>query len=331
MLLAAHSPAVNLLGISTVFGNAPLPNTTHNTLAVLTALRRPHIPVHPGSALPLVGTPLFAAHVHGASGLGGTTCLPFPAAKMQATALPETLCTMYNALISTPPETAWLIAIGTMTNIALLFKAYPDLAPHLAGLSLMGGAVGNPFTNADLTGPLWDHDPTAYGNTTRYAEFNIFSDPEAASQLFANIDLQDKITLITLDLSHLVLATRDVKTRLAGGDERSDVRRLYGEMMEYFSRAYPTLPGPPMHDPLAVAVVLAPALFDDRGGERYAVEVILEDTHATPALTERGRTAVRKLEAGQAGIRIPRGVTDLTAIWDMIDACLVRAETTSIV
>lgn len=80
---------------------------------------------------------------------------------------------MYKALIGTPPETAWLVSTGTLTNIGLLFQKYTDLAGHLKGLSIMGGAVGGGFTNAPM-GKVKD-EGERFGNWTAYAEFNVRS------------------------------------------------------------------------------------------------------------------------------------------------------------
>jgi uridine nucleosidase len=57
---------------------------------------------------------------------------------------------MYKALIATKKQTAWLVATGTLTNVALLFQKHTDLAEHLKGLSIMGGAIGGKFTNAPM-------------------------------------------------------------------------------------------------------------------------------------------------------------------------------------
>jgi uridine nucleosidase len=107
--------------------------------------------------------------VSGESGLGGVTLLPqhLEPAAVHVDHLEAT----YKALIATPANTAWLVSTGTLTNIGLLFQKYPDLAEHLKGLSIMGGAVGGGFTNAPM-GKV-KGEGVRFGNTTAYAEFNV--------------------------------------------------------------------------------------------------------------------------------------------------------------
>ena len=65
ILLAAHHPSLNLLGISTVHGNGSLENTTVNALSILEALGRPDIPVYPGTKKPFCRTAFHAPNIHG--------------------------------------------------------------------------------------------------------------------------------------------------------------------------------------------------------------------------------------------------------------------------
>ena len=58
---------------------------------------------------------------------------------------------MKEALFAQPKGTAWLVATGPLTNIALLFAVFPNLAEHIAGLSIMGGAIGSDFTNVSVS------------------------------------------------------------------------------------------------------------------------------------------------------------------------------------
>lgn len=79
---------------------------------------------------------------------------------------------MRNALLAQPAGTPWLVATGALTNVGLLFAAFPEIAEHIAGLSIMGGTVGDGFTDAPL-GRVEKEGPRI-GNFTPWAEFNIY-------------------------------------------------------------------------------------------------------------------------------------------------------------
>lgn len=65
ILLAAHHPSLNLLGITTVHGNASLENTTNNATRILEAIGRPEIPVYPGHKKPFCRPAIHAPNIHG--------------------------------------------------------------------------------------------------------------------------------------------------------------------------------------------------------------------------------------------------------------------------
>jgi len=167
---------------------------------------------------------------------------------------------MAAALRSAPKDTAWLVATGALTNIAHLFTSYPDVAGHIKGLSIMGGSIGNGFTAAPL-GTVGAKE--RIGNWSQWAEFNILVDPEAADSLFQHPILKKKITLIPLDVTHLVLATKGVQSLLLNGKNgkgETTLRVMLVELLTFFAKTYVEVfgitEGPPLHDPLAVAVVL---------------------------------------------------------------------------
>jgi uridine nucleosidase len=78
---------------------------------------------------------------------------------------------MYSALMATPVHTAWVVSTGTLTNIGLLFMRYPDLAEHIKGLSIMGGAIGGGFSDAPMGTVKGEGE--RFGNWTPFAEFNV--------------------------------------------------------------------------------------------------------------------------------------------------------------
>ena len=324
------------MGISTVYGNAPLSNTSYKTRAILKAIGRERIPVYEGASKPFCRAPASAPDIHGESGLDGTTCLPVP--DIPATDCSSAVEEIYRGLKSCEPETAWLVATGALTNIALLFATYPDLASHIAGLSIMGGAVGNGFTDAPM-GTV-EGEGERFGNWTPWAEFNIYCDPEAAQSIFSNPVLAAKTTLIPLDLTHQMLATKEVQEKLLhgyqprpGDSSPSTVRVLFKEILTFFAKTYADVfglvAGPPLHDPLAVAACFAPDLFYDADGERFEVSVVIDGEHgndlAVRQSSQCGRTIIKKLLKNGPGVRIPRGL-DSELLWRVLDLCLVQTD-----
>ena len=237
---------------------------------------------------------------------------------------------MKDALLACHPNTAWLVATGALTNVALLFATFPEVASHLRGLSIMGGAIGHNFTNVPL-GPSFTNSAgetqARIGNHTPYAEFNIWCDPESAQSVFRNPVLQPKTVLVPLDVTHQAFATKEEQEMVLHGtfgrrSSPSNVRRMYHDLLMFFAKTYADVfglkEGPPLHDPVAVAVLVhdCPSAstrikFDDNGGERWDVQVEL-------AGDEMGRT---KVKPAKEGIMIPRTL-DLKQFWRVLNECL---------
>jgi len=332
ILLAAYHPVLELLGVSTTYGNASLNKTTKNALSILEAIGTPEIPVFPGARKPFCRNAHAAPEIHGESGLDGTTLLPEPVRKplFRCNAIVD----MREALMACPPNTVWLVATGSLTNIALLFATFPDVAEHIRGLSIMGGAVGNNFTSAPLgvtfKNALGETEPRI-GNHTPYAEFNIWCDPESAQSVFSNPTLKPKTVLIPLDVTHQAFANKEAQEMVLHGTfarrtRPTKVRQMYYDLLMFFAKSYAEVfgltEGPPLHDPLAVAVVLhnhkigkALIEFYDNGCERWDVEVEL-------AGEQMGRT---KVTAAEQGIMIPRSL-DLGKFWKVLNECLDRLD-----
>lgn len=71
IIMAATNPNLNLIGISTVFGNNTIEKTTRNALRVLKMINMDNIPVYKGAKEPLVRKIHIAEDIHGETGLNG--------------------------------------------------------------------------------------------------------------------------------------------------------------------------------------------------------------------------------------------------------------------
>jgi uridine nucleosidase len=216
--------------------------TTQNATSVLTAIGKDkEIPVYVGASKALYRPRMHPpTDIHGESGLDGTNLLPQPLT-LPNTTVPA-VDAMAAALKAEAPGTAWLVATGSFTNAAAFFMKYPELIEHVKGLSLMGGAVGGGFTPA-VMGQV-DGVPRV-GNWTRFAEFNVIVDPEAAAFIFSNRLLAAKTTLVPLDVTHLVLATEDVQEMLLwgrdgerAGEAKTKLRQMLVELLFFFAKTY---------------------------------------------------------------------------------------------
>ncbi|KAJ5586978.1 uncharacterized protein N7459_002743 [Penicillium hispanicum] len=343
ILIAAQHPSLRLLGITTIHGNASLENTTANAGSVLEAIGKPDIPVYPGTRKPFSRPALHAPNIHGESGLDGTDLLP------KASRPPITdknpILAMRDALLAEPKGTPWVIATGTLTNVALLFATFPEVVDHIQGLSLMGGAIGEGFTDAPMS--RLPGEKSRIGNVTPWAEFNIYCDPESSESIFSNPTLAAKTTIVGLDLTHQVVASLDVQNRILHGSSDSSkpptvVRQMLFDLLIFFASTYRDVfgldEGPPLHDPLAVAVILSTlnptfakkhpeqALkFDDKGGERFALRIVTDGRHGSDVSVtgQLGRSIATPVDG--PGVAIPRGV-DLEAFWGMVLQCIQLAD-----
>jgi hypothetical protein len=123
--LALARPELRVMGITTVAGNARLPETTRNALRVLALLGREDVPVAAGADAPLVRPLEIALAVHGASGLDGADL-----SEPRAVARPEGALAFLREILEAAPEPVTLIPTGPLTNVARLLAA--SLAPRIA-------------------------------------------------------------------------------------------------------------------------------------------------------------------------------------------------------
>lgn len=229
--LAVHLPQIDLLGVTTVAGNVDVEKTTENSLCVLATLGCSSVPVHRGMSRPLSRTYNDASLYHGESGIGDAVLPPSPVS-VQPQSGPEFIV---QSLRRHPGEVT-LVCVAPLTNIAVALALEPDLPKLVKNVVIMGGA----FLSA--------------GNTTRYAEYNIWADPEAAA-IVANSTLP--ITYVGLDVTHKVPFLKEMWASLSNRpDEPAKlIYSLFRHTFVHRGRA-----GFPLHDPLAVGVAAFPEL-----------------------------------------------------------------------
>ncbi len=264
MAIVAAARYTELVGITTVAGNAPLDRTTHNAL-VMRDLLGIDVPVHAGSARPLVAEAHAAAFVHGESGLDGAD-LPAPTTPLDGTDAVGFIIDTCRAI-----DDVWLVPVGPLTNIALALRTDPDLAQRIAGISLMGGG--------------------SFGNRTPTAEFNVWADPEAAAIVFG---YGGPLVMAGLDVTHQFEATAE---RIATIEALPGVlAAVLADLLGFFSRNYlsrhdpGTVRGAAVHDPLAVFAVTHPDLFR-RAARNVTIETRGEHTRGMTVIDQRTITA----------------------------------------
>jgi purine nucleosidase len=264
LLLALASPAeLNLLGITTVAGNVPLPLTQYNARRVCQLAQRFDVPVFAGCPRPLLRPLITAEHVHGKTGLDGAV-LPEPTIPLQAQ---HGVAFLINQL-TTAAEPITLATLGPLTNLAIALIQCPEIAQAIHQVVMMGGSLGP-------------------GNVTPAAEFNLYVDPHAARVV---VEAGLNLTMIGLDVTHQVVTTPDRLAAFAAlgtavGQTAADLLKYYGQLdAERYGLA-----GSPLHDPCVIAYLLQPDLFT--GQPMYlAIEtesqLCLGRTVATPDINE---------------------------------------------
>jgi len=249
LVLALKSPEVQILGITTVAGNASVEMTGANARRVLEYLNVASIPVAMGAEHPLNHPLEHALSHHGPDGLGNCG-LPPPRLPLH----PDKAWDFLARLVLDTPDEITLIATGPLTNVGCAFQLHPELPGHLTRLVLMGGAYG-------LT-------PYGKGNRTPFAEFNIWQDPEAAAIVFDSTPNIFAVGLdVTMDPATCLNSQHLERIRMADTPAARLVTRLVEYEVEYHGCCR-------MHDPLALAVLLDDSLLDF---ELANVEIVESD------------------------------------------------------
>ncbi|SEP82771.1 Inosine-uridine nucleoside N-ribohydrolase [Devosia sp. YR412] len=245
LLYLSKLAEVELLGITTVVGNADIATTTRNALF----LRQQFdisAPVIRGAGETLDGVskpePVI---VHGVNGLGDIKIPAVSEDGLQAGTASQFIIDTIRA----HPGEVTIIAVGRMTNLALALRQDPAIAGMAKQVIIMGGAFGYQGRS---------------GNISPAAEANIHGDPVAADEIFA---ASWKVVVVGLDVTHDIILTSDYLATLSA--EVGANGELLAQMSDHYAKFYMNvmgLAGVVGHDLLAVTYLLHPEWFETREG-----------------------------------------------------------------
>lgn len=289
--LAVAAARCDLVGITTVAGNAPLGHCTRNALATLELLGV-EVPVHPGAERPLLRPPRHAPEIHGEAGLVGVEA-PEPSRGPSPVPAVEYLIETTRA-----EEGLWMVAVGPLTNLALALRADPRFAHRIAGLSLMGGGIST-------------------GNATAAAEFNLWFDPDAAAIVY---DSGVPVRMCGLDVTQQVLVDAEFaeQVRAVGGWGASFLADVFAAYAERCLAATGRPTGA-LHDPCAVAALVEPDVF------RFErLHLAVERSGLTAGMTVADRRGYRRGQAGDPNIDVAFDV-DAARVKTMVVASIAAA------
>jgi inosine-uridine nucleoside N-ribohydrolase len=238
IFFALRSPELNVIGLTTIFGNVHTEMATTNALRLLEIAGRTDIPVARGADDALTRPFRYPGmFVHGDDGQGNVH-LPPPSSQP----ISQPAAQFIVEQVMAAPGEVTLVPIGPLTNIALALRLEPRIAQNVREVVLMGG-------NAFET-----------GNATPTAEANIHNDPEAADVVFG---APWKVTMVGLDVTHRTLMMpehMEVYSR-TNNPMAQHIARILPFYRAFFKKTR-DLDYIYVHDPSAIACLIDPSLFE---------------------------------------------------------------------
>lgn len=248
ILLAESAPELDLIAITTTFGNATIEDSSRNALYLVQRLGI-DIPVVQGARKPLIlpeGPP--TDFVHGANGLGNIEFTLKKAAAVHDLSAAEYIIEQSRRY----PGELTIVPVGRLTNLALALALDPTLPERIKRVVIMGGAFAVP------------------GNVTPVAEANIIGDPHAADIVFsANWPL----VAIGLDVTtQVVITPADLHSIENRNPKTGQLLTAISEFYLAFYRSVGVTEGFYLHDPAAVLYLTHPDLFTLTAGPVRVVD-----------------------------------------------------------
>lgn len=266
---AAAADDIDIIGLTTIFGNVTVEQATRNALLLLEWAGLENVPVAQGAHKPRTLPAFPPSHnVHGAEGFG-----EMPAQTPKDTAIRESAAAFLVRKAREHKGELVLCPIGPLTNIADALDLDPEFATNVSRIVLMGGSLEEG------------------GNITPHAEANIYHDPHAAERAFAS---GANITMVGLDVTHRILCTAEDFDAMEHAAPK--LGGMINEMSRFYLHFYTTVgkhDGCSLHDPAAVIACTHPELFTPRS---VPIEVTCDgDASGATILTQDSRKTVDAL------------------------------------
>jgi len=252
MMISAYDNKWKIAGISAVYGNVEVEKTAQNALKIADIIGL-KCDVFKGASRPLSKDARAAYRVHGMDGLGNSQL------KLPSKALSDEYGPIAMIKAAKKYNNMWVLATGPLTDIAIATILEPNFPKIIGGLAVMGGA--------------YNLNEYGVGNQTKYAEFNIWSDPEAADIVFKSFKGAAFIGLdITANPQTWIKWEEIINLKKTG---RSEIlKKITRHHIEAYGAFIP-------HDPVAAYYLIDPNNFTM---EAHCVEVSLN--------RPRGRTSI---------------------------------------
>ncbi len=241
ILFALRSPELEVVGLTSVFGNADVEHTTLNALRLVELEGFSHIPVAKGADYPIVRPRgRLGTFVHGEDGAGNTHP-PLPQGKPLDIPAAQFIV---ETILDHPGEIT-LVPIGPFTNIGLALLLAPEIAKKVKEVVIMGGSA-------------YDR-----GNASPAAEANAHNDPEATRLVFT---AGWPLTMVGLDATHKCIMTKEYLEGLAntGNKATNFIAQILPFYQAYHQQWHKMGGAIHTHDPSAIAYLIDRTLFKTR-------------------------------------------------------------------
>ncbi len=254
-LLLANVRRVDVLGVTTVFGNTDVNRATDNMCKALSFLGYNEIPVFKGVDTPLSPFRPFGDDAYGAEGIGKAHLPP-----TNKTYEEEPAVSWLERTIEHCSEDLTIFCLGPATNIATVLKNKPNIFNANVRIIAMSGAV-LPLGKDNM--PVYSEcGKVRRGNITLSAEFNAFQDPRSMSMLVQpDIDL----TIVPMDSAHRLVMDQETISEFIASSP--GISKILIDMLAYSKELDMKkfgVDGGFLYDPHAVLWALRPDLYVDR-------------------------------------------------------------------